>query len=246
VLLEVAALYYSYTRSSWLGVGAGLLLILALSLRGRTRIVTVGALVTAAALVVAVKMQDIVALEREQTARVAEQSAQARLSFAYVSWEMFKDSPAWGVGFGQFPTAKMPYLADRVDLPLEQIRVLVHHNTFLSLLTETGIVGLGLFLAVLAAWARHAWLLYRDPETPPWARRQAVLFMGVLALYACQSAFHELSYSTIDNCLVFVLAGATTGIRPVWSTATASVPLSHRSWQLAPADGDPAYRLVPR
>ena len=167
-------------------------------------------------------MDKILAFQREQSASTVKDSAEARLSFAVVSWSMFKDSPLWGVGFGQFPTAKLPYLSERVDLPLDNIRPLVHHNTFLSLLTETGIVGLGLFLAILFAWGHHAWLLYRDPATPPWACRQAVLFLGVLGLYACQLTFHELSYSTIDNCLVFFLAGATTGISPGWFTAATS------------------------
>ncbi|HLA83934.1 MAG TPA: O-antigen ligase family protein [Thermoguttaceae bacterium] len=246
VALEVTALYYSYTRSCWMGAGLGTLLVLGLSLRGRTRIVALTSLVLGASVLLAAKMDSIVALRREQTAQVAESSAEARLSFAYVSWEMFKDSPVWGVGFGQFPTAKMPYLADRVDLPLADLRMLVHHNTFLSLLTETGIVGLGLFVALLAAWGRHAWRLHRDALAPPWARRQAVLFLGVLGLYVCQLMFHELSYSTIDNCLVFVLAGATTGIGPAWSTAAASARAAEPEPVFAPTAGYTGYRLVPR
>jgi O-antigen ligase len=134
---------------------------------------------------------------------------------------MFEDSPVWGAGFGQFPLAKMPYLSDRVDLPLYEIMPLVHHNTFLDLLAETGIVGLGLFVAVLLCWARDAWSLARHPAAPPWVRRQAALFLGVLGLYVCQLAFHEASYSTIDNCLPFFLAGITAGYGPAWSRAAA-------------------------
>ncbi len=209
--LFAAALYFSYTRSSWLGTGAGLLLLLAASMRGRARALVVTAAASCAVLLLATKLDKIVSLQREQTAAVAKDSAECRLSFAYVSWRMFQDSPVWGFGFGQFPVAKMPYISDRIDLPLEQIRPLVHHNTYLSLLTETGFVGLFLFVATLFGLALNAWRWARHPATPPWARRQAVLLLAAIGLYACQYAFHELSYSTIDNSLLFLLAGATTG-----------------------------------
>ena len=44
-LLDLVALYYSYTRSCWLGAGLGMLLMLGLTLRGRTRIITLTGLV---------------------------------------------------------------------------------------------------------------------------------------------------------------------------------------------------------
>jgi O-antigen ligase len=220
-VLFVIGLYFSYTRSTWLGAGGGLLLVLAASMYGRARFMTVGALTTLAAAFLVSKLDKLVSFQREQSATVVRDSAECRLSFAYVSWLMFTDAPVWGVGFGQFPEAKLAYLSDRVDLPLEVIRPLVHHNTYLSLLTETGIVGLALFLALLACWGREAWRASRDPETPPWARRQAVLLVGVLGLYAIQMTFHELSYSTIDNSLLFVLAGATMGAHPAWAAAAA-------------------------
>lgn len=246
IALETTALYFSYTRSCWIGAGLGLVLILGLSLRGRIRIAVVAGLLVGASLLMATKMNSILAFQREQSASISRGSAEARWSFAVVSWEMFKDSPIWGVGFGQFPVAKLPYLSERLDVPLEDIRPLVHHNTFLSLLTETGIVGLGLFIALLYAWGRHAWLLYRHPATPRWAWRQATLFLGVLALYACQLTFHELSYSTIDNCLVFFLAAATTDITLGKVALNNQAVFAEHGKDAVACERPPRYRLVPR
>ena len=36
--------------------------------------------------------------------------------------------------------------------------------------------------------------------------------VGALGLYACQAAFHELSYLSMDNALLFFLAGVTTAV----------------------------------
>ena len=76
---------------------------------------------------------------------------------------MFKDNPIFGVGFGRFFDRKLPYLSDRSqDFELESLRPLHHHNTLLSLLTETGMIGLAAFIALLVAWARMAWSLAKD------------------------------------------------------------------------------------
>lgn len=208
---------YSYTRSIWMGVELGTMILLVLTLRGARRIVIVGS-VSAATLAFAVANSDsLLAFKRDQgvEANDAKDSAEMRLSFARVSWEMFKTNPLLGVGFGQFPANKLDFLSDRsTDLPLERIRPLVHHNTFLSVATETGVIGFAIYLALLLSWIHDAWLIRQSPSMPDWARRQAVLFLGVMGLYACQLLFHELSYSVLDNCLVFLLAGMTVGLSP--------------------------------
>ena len=82
------------------------------------------------------------------------------------------------------------------------------------MLTETGILGLGLFLALMATWARNAWQMIRYQHTPDWIRGVSVLFLGTLCVLGVQWMFHELSYSPIDHSLLFLLAGITVGLRP--------------------------------
>ncbi len=130
-------------------------------------------MIAAALLLAVTKMDSLVNFDRELPAAYAGKSVELRGEMAYVSWKMFLDHPLLGVGFDQFFKAKLPYLADRsTSLHLEATRDQVHHNTFLSLLTESGLVGLGLMLAVLALWGRTAWRLARDQGLPDWARAQ--------------------------------------------------------------------------
>ncbi|MBI1899797.1 MAG: O-antigen ligase family protein [Planctomycetia bacterium] len=219
-LLLAAGIYYSYTRSVWLGAALAGVVVLALLLRGNWRRIAVLGVVVAGVVVAAVKFEAILNFQREGSIVDTRQSADMRKSFAYVSWEMFLDKPIFGFGFGQFPLAKMPYLSDRSsELNLESIRHYVHHNTYFSLQTETGIVGLGLFLAILAGWGRSAWVIARRADLPPWVRGQGVLFLAVLATYACQLGGHELSYDTMDNSLVFLLAGMAVGLRQQFAPA---------------------------
>jgi O-antigen ligase len=202
--------YFSYTRTVWLGTAAGLLVLLAFSLTGRIRLVVMGSILTAGVVVSAANLDDLVGLKRELTANESRHSTQVRASFGYISWKMFLDHPFVGCGFGRFPVEKLPYLSDRsTPLHLEATRPLGHHSTYLSLLTETGAVGLILFLATLGAWVCHAWTLAQNVHMPPWIRGQGRLMLAVLSLYAVQLAFHELTYKPVDNSLIALLAGTT-------------------------------------
>jgi len=210
----LAGLYFSYTRSVWLGTGLSLLIVFALTLRGSWRPLIVGGMVSAALMLALFKADSILSFEREYGAQYTRKSVDLRGSFAYVSWRMFLDRPLTGFGFDQFPEAKLTYLADRsTELDLDGIRPYSHHCTYLSVLTDMGLLGLALYLAMLAGWATAGWQLALDRQAPDWARGFAVLMLGTLGTYACQALFHELSYTSVDHTLIFLLAGVTVGLR---------------------------------
>ncbi len=226
--LAAASLYFSYTRSVWAGAALGLIIMLGVTLQGRVRKLVLCSLVSTGLLASVVNLQSLVNFQRETSASDTRDSTRMRVAFAYVSWRMFQEQPILGHGFGHFPQAKLNFLSDRsTDLNLQAIRSLVHHNTLLSLLTETGVIGLSLFLLMCWTWLRSAWELYRSPFSPPWARSHAALFLAAFGVYTCQLLFHELSYSTLDNALLFFLAGVAVGLRPLASGVPAALPMSH-------------------
>jgi hypothetical protein len=222
----LGAIFFTKTRTVWLGAGTSVFLTLAFTLRGRLRVLTLGAMVACALIVGVCKMDSILGLQREGTVADTRQSASMRKSFTYVSWVMFRDRPIAGVGFGQFASAKLPYLSDRsVDLQLESIRAYVHHNTFLSILTETGLVGLGLFSAVFFHWSKVAWRLLRQDDAPNWMRRQALLFLGVCCIAFWQMVGHEITFTPLDMSLIFLIAGITVSLAQI-NEATPPIALT--------------------
>ena len=212
--LFLAGVYCTHTRSVWMGVGLGAIIVLCTTLHGAWRAMVLGSIVTVGLLVAATNWEKIVSLERgDNSAESTRESAQLRKSFAYVSWQMFLDRPILGTGFGQFARDKVPYLDDRtVDLRLEPIRDWGHHNTFLSLLTEEGAVGLGLFLLLLGGWVVRAWRLRQDGWAEPASRTHAVVFLAALGVYGFQLMFHDVTFTPLDNSLVFFLAGITANL----------------------------------
>jgi O-antigen ligase len=211
--LMVAGIYFSKTRSVWLGLASGLFLVLAVTLRGRTRMAVLGAMVLAGLAFGATKLDSVMSLQREGSVQDTRQSNSMRASFAYVSWQMFLDRPLFGFGFGQFTRAKLPYLGDRsVDLQLEQIRGYVQHSTFLAVLTELGLLGMLLFLALLFGWMRCGWRVLRDERAPPWSRTLALLLLAVMAISFWQMIVHETTFTPLDNSLLFFFAAISVGM----------------------------------
>jgi len=220
-LAFLAAIYCTYTRCVWMGVGLGGLVVLALSLRGKWRPLVVGSICAAGLLVAVLNWEGLIAIKREDGVVAARSSAQMRLSFTYVSWTMFLDRPLLGHGFGRYAEAVRPYLQDRAtDLNLESLRDLCHHNTFLSLLTETGLIGMALYLIVLAGWGRGAWCMWRDRSAPDWVRRHGLLMLGALGVYCCPAMFFDLTLSPHDHWMFFFLAGVTAALRPLAGAVT--------------------------
>jgi N-acetylglucosaminyldiphosphoundecaprenol N-acetyl-beta-D-mannosaminyltransferase len=127
---------------------------------------------------------------------------------------MFRDHPLFGVGYGRFYDRKLPYLSDRSqNFELESLRGLQHHNTLLSLLTETGLVGLSLYVALLTAWTMCALQLISHVGAPEWMRAQGVLMLALLASFICSALFHDLTLVASQHALLFMFAGMSVNLR---------------------------------
>jgi O-antigen ligase len=213
--LELVGMYYTLTRSVWMGGALALLVVVGLTLPGAWRMPVIGTAVLAGVIGLATSWEHWVAFKRDKELSAAEmaESAKLRPILAVVAWNMFLDRPLFGCGFGQYPPESKSYLADRTtELPLEKVRKYVQHNTFLGLLTETGLVGLGLFVLVLVLWSRDAWLLWRTEQAPLWERQCGLLFMALMAVYLPNAMLHNVSLIPMVNMLLFFVAGLTSGL----------------------------------
>lgn len=116
-------------------------------------------------------------------------------------WEMFLEHPLTGWGFNQMP-AELPQHVEGY-----KEKVLYPHNTYLELLVEHGIFGLGLYLWLM--W--ELWRLRRGAiptdERPSFLDRDFHrLWPILLAVYWVNAAMVVMSYQFV-NGLLFTLAG---------------------------------------
>ncbi|MCI0491686.1 MAG: O-antigen ligase family protein [Planctomycetes bacterium] len=217
--LMVLGVFLTYTRSAWLGLVASGLVVAALQIPRRWRFPVLTTAMLGGVLITALSWGHLIGLQREGSAAESHHSVDQRKSFAYVSWQMFKDHPIDGVGLGRFYDLKLPYLSDRrQEVELESIRALNHHNTLLSFLVETGMLGLAAFLAVFVIWTKYAWQLAKNRAIPSWMRGQGILMLALLMTYLSSALFHDLTLVMPQQWLLFLFAGLTTNL---WQQAPA-------------------------
>lgn len=223
-LLFFAGVYSTLTRCAWIGAGGGLLILLGLTLPRAWRVPVLATSLIVVSLVAATQWERLMAFKRDEaaTAQDTAESVKLRPVLARVAWSMFLDRPVLGCGFGQYMDQSKYYLHDRsTDLILEKARPYCQHNVFFALLTETGMIGMGLFAALLYCWTRDAWRLWRCSAVPLWMRQQGLLMLALLGNYLPNGLFHDVSLIPMVNMVLFFLAGTTRNLSPRVDEATA-------------------------
>jgi O-antigen ligase len=139
-------------------------------------------------------------------------SVAARREAASVAWSMFLRSPVWGHGVGSFSAAS--------DLGYP-------HNAFLELLSETGLVGTAIFLALCLATFLS--LMRRLRASEPRTRAAAV---WLLAMATFIGASAQVSGDLYDTRYLFAFLGMVGGVAVA----------RHGSSDRKPVDGGPVAR----
>lgn len=109
-----------------------------------------------------------------------------------VAARIFQDHPWAGIGLGSFQTVEPSYTLrsgplTRVDLVAQEPHLV--HNLYLQLATETGVIGLALFLFFIFMALRSSWLAGRSFERlgrPALADLAGAVMMGSIGMLAAQ------------------------------------------------------------
>lgn len=186
------SLVWSATRASIVGLIVELLLanmVLALTSRGwlRRALVrfVVGLAILGGAWVFAgttlqTRVEQAVKETRASMQGNVTATAEIRLAMWNLAFAGWKRAPIAGVGMGGIPSiaATTTVTNPRVDMRT----VTMIHSTYIQILTETGVIGLGLFAAFMT-------LLFRDVLRSVWERPMLVASFGALVVWFVAAAF---------------------------------------------------------
>ena len=235
----LTGIYATLTRSVWIGA------ILVLSLYGflyLPRWVRVLGLVTGVFLAGAVTLgmhEQLANIKRDKdlSAADAAKSVELRPLLAIVAWEMFKDNPIAGHGYGRYLNTSKPYHADRsYDMPLEEVRGYVQHNVFLSILVDTGLIGFAMILAWIAMIAFTGWTLARSYPESRHMQAVGTLMLAMLLVYMMNGMFHDVMVIIMVHSFLFFIAGVSvTAAQQKELAGEKSSPSPNRSFGRIPA-----------
>ncbi len=198
---SLAALFFSFTRSSWLGMVVALAVVLAI-LRRRLLVPFAAALVLFAVL--------LPARYRERVESIWNPSYRTnvqRIELARGGWSIFKEHPVLGVG-----TRDLAGLY-REHMPPGAVHVHGHlHNVFLQIAAQTGVVGLAAFSYLLVSF----FMLVAGnlkPGLPPPERAFAAGSLAALAGFVVNGLF-EWNFGDAEVVtMIYVVVGANAALR---------------------------------
>ncbi len=210
ILIAGLATFLTLTRSVWLGCAfaVGLLCWFPAKPHIRGTLIVVGTLCLVVASLIFADRINRFQRDKDVPAAAMAESVALRPMLAHVALRMACDKPLLGHGFGQYTAAKKPYHFNETDgLPLSRVLPYMQHNVFLSYLTETGIVGLLLLIAILGILVHHSWRLWQATFLTAAERQFGLLGLGLVATYTINGMFHDVSIIPHLQALLFVVLG---------------------------------------
>jgi len=153
VLLNLAALYYTYSFGGYLGLSLGLIFVLAGVLRSKifSRKFVLAALAVFVVAAGAVFLQSVTSpkFKRDFFDRQNISSWRGRLEVWQTGLAIVKRHPVLGVGLGNYDKGYQKYVSSSLGRPPLEPKMIHAHNLFLDFWTDLGIVGLAAFLFLL-------------------------------------------------------------------------------------------------
>jgi len=146
--------------------------------------------------------------DKNLSAAEAEKSVQLRPLLAIVAYEMFKDAPIVGHGFGHYHAAAKPYYSIRgYGMPLETTRGYFQHNVLLSIAVQNGFVGLLMFMGLLGVWLSAAWRLAKNSDVDRLWRHMGLVVVASISGYLVGGMFQDVTVMPMINMYLFFVAG---------------------------------------
>jgi len=206
--LTITANFFTYTRSTlYAQIFAFIIYFIFFKSRNKAR-----EILAVAGYLVLIYLIDPQILGRSLIAAQAGSFEQAdiRSLIWSTSFNIFKDHPVFGIGFGNFPEFYRSYL----KIPSE---IFGHaHNDFLNVAVNAGIIGLLAFIFLWVILLKNLLRRYKEKKE---GYQKALILGGVLTLFAYLLASQFQCYYTaaIDNMILFFILGLSATIARIGS-----------------------------
>jgi O-Antigen ligase len=221
-----AAFVQTQSRSGLIAVAVAASVAIAVAGPLRARVGAVVLVVAAIALSYYVVAAPPQLKQRVASIAAGGQASPLREDTWQIALRMSRDHPLNGVGLGNFPLAEAGYLAGTLNVQeVASLRryELVAHNTYLEFLAELGLVGLALFVMVVATTLGGALATVLSDQSPQRRVLAGAMVAATMALLASQ-IFNSGQYSKQFWLLLGMTLAASVPRRPKSLAAQRRLP----------------------
>lgn len=218
ILIGSGGVYATLTRSVWIAAAAAISLTQLNRISRGVRIWALGAAVVSATAIGIGFKDQILNLKRDKhlSASASAESIELRPMLAIIAFEMFKDRPLTGVGYGHYFEHNEQYAqSPRWELPLRKATSYHQHNVLLSYLVDSGLIGAGLLITLLISWGCKSWQLACSSSACRQAQDTGLMMMATLCSYLLNGMFQDVSIIPMLNMYLFYFAGLTVAVDSV-------------------------------
>jgi O-antigen ligase len=211
-VLTPVAVFFSYTRSVYLGFASAMIMLLIFSRRLKIYAVVI---ILAIALGVMANWSNVITEDRAAGGLATKHTAIGRLTLFTAAMNMFTDHPFVGVGFMNFQDHAEPYVG-QVRTTLLGYREswigrnINMHNHFLNVLTEVGLMGF-VPMALVFYFLFRIMFKARSLGCEIYDSDFVVCVWAVFAQYLSNASFMDPGFYEFMNTLPFLLAGIIVG-----------------------------------
>jgi O-antigen ligase len=228
-ILIPPAIFFTGLRSGYVAfllAGIVWLLFASTGRAGKSKLALVGLVLM---LMVAVFWSNLASEERA-TGGVAQKSTiVGRWVLAQRSWEIFKNHPWFGVGFGHYLIGEQELRSDPAELTRLGTGLATPHNLFFVLAAEVGAIGVLAAAAVFVLLFRESLLLFR--KIPPTAtgllsREFVVVFWAAFIAYFTDAMLVDPLWDVASSALFWSFAGLMVGYNRLLEPYPLNLPLT--------------------
>jgi O-antigen ligase len=199
-LLLSYGLVVSYTRSAWVSAAAGFAVAAVVSRLVRKPLLIAGTVVTLGLLTLMVFSPEILSGNDLLQNRVLETgNVTGRSSRASYSWQVFLEHPVIGAGPGA--------LDARIGAKFAGEGFDTSHNTYLTILVDSGVIVALVFAGVFNSWAVASVTRLRDSSVDDPDRPIIAALVGIIIIYLLSGMALELKWFPYFTSLIW-MAGA--------------------------------------
>jgi O-antigen ligase len=188
ILITPIAIFFTYTRSIWVGLLLSLFILFLFYPRGKKIFGSLLAiLIIGFILIQTIQVSKSIGSARDVVER---DTIYVRISMAKTAMKMFLEKPIFGVGYSQASKEFTSYFQTVGSSFVPEQGFLIH-NTFLNILVELGLIGFVPFVFIFGYLIKDAVMLYKKSIE---SRDIAIIFLAACAAFIFVAMANNMTY----------------------------------------------------